>query len=249
MRYGCIYIIKNEINDLVYIGQTMLGIDKRWKDHIKASKRKTENKFYKAINTLGIENFHIETLEEDIPLGEIDDKERFYIQKYNSFERGYNSTKGGDGKNFSNLDEYEIISLYYVGLSATELGELYNTSNTTILRVLSSHGVELRSQSALSNSDVESFKDFYLKGVPLKTIAEKYNIDMKTVSRLRKRYNLPKRLHKKEVGVEIIIDEDIFIRDYLSGMKLEDIALKHGISVKTVGKKRNKLNLPKRKLK
>ena len=40
MIYGSIYIIKNKINDKVYIGQTTQAVDERFKQHCKPSEHK-----------------------------------------------------------------------------------------------------------------------------------------------------------------------------------------------------------------
>ena len=63
---GYIYIIKNDINDKVYIGKTLLSsIQERFKEHIKDSKRrdKEHRPLYNAMNKYGIEHFSIEQLE------------------------------------------------------------------------------------------------------------------------------------------------------------------------------------------
>lgn len=45
----------------------------------------------------GIDNFHIVVVEE-CPQTELNDKEKYYIKKYNTYvPNGYNATLGGDG--------------------------------------------------------------------------------------------------------------------------------------------------------
>lgn len=64
---GFIYIIRNNINDKVYIGKTLLPtIEERFKEHIKDSKRERCEKrpLYNAINKYGEEHFYIELIEE-----------------------------------------------------------------------------------------------------------------------------------------------------------------------------------------
>ena len=61
-----IYKITNEITNQCYIGQTGLSIEKRFLEHVRAS-RLTKNKkrpLYKAFNDYGISNFHLEMIEE-----------------------------------------------------------------------------------------------------------------------------------------------------------------------------------------
>jgi hypothetical protein len=48
----------------------------------------------------GIENFIFEVIEE-CPLEQkkLDERERYWIEYYNSYEEGYNSTRGGQNEN------------------------------------------------------------------------------------------------------------------------------------------------------
>ena len=85
-------------NDKVYIGISSKGLEFRKNCHYKESKRNRYNqKFYNALNkykTLEI----WETIDESAKTWkELCDLERYYIQKYNSFENGYNCSLGGDG--------------------------------------------------------------------------------------------------------------------------------------------------------
>ena len=64
---GYIYIIKNDINNKVYIGKTLLPtIEERFKEHLKESirERSKNRPLYNAMNKYGIEHFYIELLEE-----------------------------------------------------------------------------------------------------------------------------------------------------------------------------------------
>ena len=83
-----IYIIKNKKGEC-YIGES-LDIEKRFKQH-KIVQKKT--KLGLSFLKYGIENHSFEVLEyckaEDLYR-----KERYYIKKYDSFNRGLNSTKG-----------------------------------------------------------------------------------------------------------------------------------------------------------
>ena len=58
----------------------------------------------------GIENFTYEILEE-CSESELNEKEKFYIIKFNSFRKGYNATEGGDFFNVDNKGERNGRSL------------------------------------------------------------------------------------------------------------------------------------------
>lgn len=95
-----IYKITNKTNGLSYIGQAV-NIADRWKQHIKCGlgiDTPTQNKLYKAMLKDGVTNFTFELLEQcDRQL--LNDKERFYINLYQAYEFGYNSTSGNKGAN------------------------------------------------------------------------------------------------------------------------------------------------------
>ena len=90
-----IYKITNQVTKECYIGQSV-DISKRWKDHAKCGlgiDTPAGNKLYKAMQTYGIWNFSWEVLEQcskDL----LDEKEKYYIDLYDSYNFGYNSTKG-----------------------------------------------------------------------------------------------------------------------------------------------------------
>lgn len=82
-----IYKITNLCNGMVYIGQSN-DIFRRWGEH-KRKRKKQNTLLYKAMNEYGIENFSFEVLEE-CEVEELNQKEKYYINKYNSLENGYN---------------------------------------------------------------------------------------------------------------------------------------------------------------
>lgn len=94
-----IYMIKNKINDKVYIGSSV-DILKRWKDHADALndllKRKCNDYLHKQWKKYGEENFIFSILEkcdkEDLII-----REQYYIDLYDSQNRnkGYNINNAG----------------------------------------------------------------------------------------------------------------------------------------------------------
>lgn len=90
-----IYMIRNKINDKIYIGQSN-AIEQRLKSHqYSLNQNKHHNKHLNyAWNKYGKDNFEF-TIIEECDIDELDDKEKYYIKKFNSFEQGYNQTIGG----------------------------------------------------------------------------------------------------------------------------------------------------------
>ena len=106
MRICGIYEIKNTINNKRYIGQSV-DIKKRIKQHKTTLKNNTHgNKHLQyAYNKYGERSFVFNIICQ-CHLNELDEKEIFYIKKYNSFYDGYNLTQGGDYN--PNYNQYGI---------------------------------------------------------------------------------------------------------------------------------------------
>ena len=51
-------------------------------------------KFARAIRRYGLQNFTFEVVEYCNTKDALDDREKYWIQRYNSYKRGYNSTAG-----------------------------------------------------------------------------------------------------------------------------------------------------------
>ena len=91
---GKIYVIKNTINDKVYIGSTKHTLEHRFNQHKRRIKQeKYKNlKFYNNIIKLNVENFYIELIENYACKSrkELELKEKEYILLYDSINNGYN---------------------------------------------------------------------------------------------------------------------------------------------------------------
>ena len=91
-----IYKITNQVTDECYIGQS-IDVAKRWKDHAKCGldiDRPQGNKLYKSMIEDGIWNFTFELLEQ-CPKEKLNEREKYYIEFYQSNTYGYNKTVGG----------------------------------------------------------------------------------------------------------------------------------------------------------
>jgi hypothetical protein len=91
-----IYKITDIETGLVYIGQSV-DISKRWKDHIKsalgAGATVSNNKLYAAMRENGVHNFTFEILER-VPTSQLNEKEKYWIEFYDSGTYGLNTTRG-----------------------------------------------------------------------------------------------------------------------------------------------------------
>lgn len=95
---GCIYKVTNKINGKCYIGKTTKTLSERKKQHINnAYSKKNGPYFHKAIKKYSPENFEWKILYTSNSENVLNDLERACINKYDSYNSGYNLTKGGDG--------------------------------------------------------------------------------------------------------------------------------------------------------
>jgi GIY-YIG catalytic domain len=89
-----VYKITNLTNDLIYIGVTSLGVERRWKAHLRTRFRKN-SPFYIAIRELGKASFSLEVLYETNSIDEARMLEHFCIIEWKSRSNGYNLIRGG----------------------------------------------------------------------------------------------------------------------------------------------------------
>lgn len=90
-----IYKITDNTTKQSYIGQSK-NISDRWKAHVKCGLgigASPSNKLYNTMQEHGVYNFTFELLEE-CPPDKLNEKERFWIEMYQSDSLGMNSTKG-----------------------------------------------------------------------------------------------------------------------------------------------------------
>lgn len=88
--YNYIYLIKNNINQKIYIG-------KHSTDNLDDGYMGSGRLIKKAIQKYGLENFTKEYLAFCDTEEKLNWLERFYIKKYKAREAGYNLTDGGEG--------------------------------------------------------------------------------------------------------------------------------------------------------
>jgi len=108
-RYCEIYVIRNLVNQKVYIGQAVshilnhkryrpYGHQRRFRCHISEAFSSKKNQCHYLNNSIrkhGVDNFEVELIE-NCTIENANERETFYIQHYNSvFPNGYNLKIGG----------------------------------------------------------------------------------------------------------------------------------------------------------
>jgi group I intron endonuclease len=92
-----IYMATNNITGLSYIGFTSCDLNHRIKEHYYSSNHANTH-FYRVAKKYGWDTFTWSTLYESWDNKHcLDIMEPYFIQEYDTYENGYNSTLGGDG--------------------------------------------------------------------------------------------------------------------------------------------------------
>ena len=135
-----IYKISNLINDKVYIGETVRSLIQRWQQHKNAvNDYNKKGHLQLAMRKYGIQNFYIEEIErcdDNIRF----DREKYWINYYDSYNNGYNSTLGGEGS--SRHDYQNIYELWCSMKTVQEICEIIGCCNTTVYNALKSYDIE-----------------------------------------------------------------------------------------------------------
>lgn len=100
-----IYCIENKVSGKKYIGQS-IDIEKRWYNHINALELNYHGNIHlqRAWNKYGADNFDFYILEL-CTSEQLDEREVYYITKFDTFKSGYNRTSGGKGRPDSIVSE------------------------------------------------------------------------------------------------------------------------------------------------
>jgi len=138
-----IYKFTNKLTGKSYIGQSR-DIHKRYIQHkcrheicLHEDAPKEDTYFHSMLRHYGFHNFDFEILEE-CEISELNEKEVYYIQKYNTlYPNGYNKDKGGNTPHPNALKSYEDVDeiielLKTTKLSNIEIGNKYGVSDQSI---------------------------------------------------------------------------------------------------------------------
>lgn len=199
-KYGRIYIIKNRVNDKVYIGQTHVSIKLRFQNHLSAARRGLDYVIGKAIRKYGEENFYVELLEECL-LEELNEREKYWIAFFKSTDTkfGYNMSTGGNvTRTTRNLDENKVLEMFNSGKTSCTIAKELHVHPYKIAAILKKHNIVYginKQRVALSKEQI--IKDLYLLGYSTLDISKYLNINKTTVIRSLKRNNVELRTFKE----------------------------------------------------
>lgn len=222
---GYIYKWENKVNGKVYIGQTMnrYGYKERWSQHrYQAENGVYSNHFHNAIRKYGTDSFNKKVLktiemEDNIELkNALDRLEIEYIEKYDSFNNGYNSTLGGEFNVWNSSTDYDRSKVINKLNNAREKSDAWN-------EWINKHSKEVVKINVNDYSLIDKYKSCI-------DAAKNNGMDQsKTIrGRCRGEVCVGSRRRKSE-----LFDSDItfmYLDDYAEGLTIEQVSRKYGNS-------------------
>ena len=200
MKFGKIYLITNDVNSKVYVGQTIQTLNKRFNGHCCYSKSDRSINMYikRAIHKYARDKFHIQLIEE-CPVNILDEREKYWINFYNSYNTGYNLTLGGQDANYFNINKLEnIIDIKkfeqyilefkplvsevanHFGISKCSVYNLIKRINNPNL-ILNSYNP--RKGKTIEDIDKEELINLYKEGWSILDLVKKYHIRKNKISK------------------------------------------------------------------
>jgi group I intron endonuclease len=174
-----IYLIRNLVNDKVYIGQSV-NVKARLSDHRRLLSQNKHNNSYlqRQYNKYGVDCFEFSKIE-TASLDKLDDAERFWIELYNSMDRnkGFNLESGGNaGKTFSKQRIEQIT-----GAGNPMFGKKRSKEFVDFISLFNRG-----SSDKLTEADVSNIKEFLFNNASQSELANKYGVSLSTINKIVK---------------------------------------------------------------
>jgi len=93
-----VYVVTNQVNGMQYVGLTTMSLERRKTHHFDAARkgRGSDKTIQEGIRLHGKNNFVFKRIDTAVRLNELQEKERFWIEKMNTlWPNGYNVRDGG----------------------------------------------------------------------------------------------------------------------------------------------------------
>ena len=214
--YGFVYLTTNKVNGKRYIGQRYYDTKEKWKLYLGSGKILKD-----AIKKYGRNNFTVKILENCKTKEILNDREKYWIKKYNAIvdDSFYNIAIGGDGGD---------VTAGYSEERRNELKALHSRRSKEYIP-----SCESSYSAKLSKKQFDDIFKMILDGYYDTDISEKYNIKRGTVSDIRhhktwKKYTegieFPKQIKRLGMYKKSILQYDIngnFILEYSSARECE----------------------------
>lgn len=202
-RYGRIYIIRNTVNDKVYVGQTHVSIKLRFQNHLSAARRGLDYVIGKAIRKYGEDKFYVELLEECL-IEELNEREQYWISFFRATDNrfGYNMSIGGNVvRTTKELNEDKVLQMFNLGIGSYEIAKLLHVHPYRTAEVLKRHNIIYGAEKQ-KRQDEKEIVSAYLSGKGTMDICREFNINKSTVRRILLRNNIELRSRGKNKNSE-----------------------------------------------
>ena len=140
-----IYKATSKTTGKVYIGQSCQPLDKRMNQHLSRAMTNYDpsNHFHNAIRKYGFSDFFFEIIEDNILDNEtLNEREKYWIEQYNSYYDGYNSTFGGE--HGLRRDDKVIEALFHEGYTTKEICEITGYHRGTVYESYKTSGLQVK---------------------------------------------------------------------------------------------------------
>ena len=199
-KLGKIYLISNDVNNKLYVGQTLQTLNKRFNGHCCYSKSDRSSNMYikRAIHKYGRDKFHIKLIEE-CSINLLNEREKYWINYYDSYNTGYNLTLGGQSSNYFSLhrledtvdiEKFEQYILEFkplVGEVSSHFGiskcSVYNFIKRLNNPNLILNSYNPRKAKSINDIDSKELKKLYLEGWSIQDLVKKYKIRKDKISK------------------------------------------------------------------
>ena len=214
--YGFIYLTTNKINGKKYIGQRYYDKKGQWKLYLGSGKILKD-----AIKKYGRDNFVVEVLENCKTKESLNEKEKYWIKKYNAIfdDSFYNIALGGDGGD---------VTAGYSEERRNELKALHSKRSKEYIP-----SCENSLMAKISKEQFYKIIGMMIDGLYDSEISENLNIKRTTISDIRhhrtwcnytKDINFPKQIKRYKDVSKPILQYDLnnnFIAEYESARECE----------------------------
>lgn len=206
---GKIYKITNDLNDKVYVGQTIQSLSKRFNAHCSNSNDKSSNMYIKrAILKYGRKHFTI-TLIEECEDSLLDEREIYWISYFDSYKSGYNLTEGGNSNRefLTTALEESINILDFISFiidnypTAKEVADKFNICHSSVYNLikrinnpqLKLNPYNPRKAKTIEDINKEELLKLYNEGWSILDLVKKYKVRKNKISDYLKSQNIKPR--------------------------------------------------------
>lgn len=210
---GRIYLISNDINNKLYVGQTTQSLDRRFANHCCNSSNRGQNMYIKrAILKYGKEHFKIELIEE-CSIKWLNARETYWIEYFDSYNNGYNLTIGGDNssRNFTrsledtiDIEEFKsfIINNFPTAKQVEKKFKICHSSIYNLIKRLNDDRLKLNPYNPRIGNAKKKEKEVckkYLEGYNIQDLVKIFHSQKMYISRILKNNGITIQRGRKSI--------------------------------------------------